>query len=615
MKIFFLTLFTSFSFLLFAQEYNVSIDLSKYKNDKVPVELSFSNFEFDSVVQYQMPAMVPGMYSISDYGRTIDTLIALDIEGDKLKLIRLDSNRWELFDAKQLDKLIYWVDDTFDDPRFKNIFEPGGTNFEENNFLINSFGIVGFIEGEEKHPYSIHVTHPKEMYGTSPMKRKAFSETEETFNADNYLQLCDSPIMYCIPDTASVLIGDTKVMVSIYSPSGNSNAELMMSKIEPTLRAQGEYLGGDLPVDDYAILIYMHSNRTNSENYGALEHSYSTVFSYPDYQFERISQSIVEVTSHEFFHIITPLAIHSEEIGDYNFIEPKMSKHLWLYEGVTEYASMRMQVMYDLISPDKFLDEIVKKINGASRYNDTLPFTVMSKGALDRYEDQYGNVYEKGALIGMCFDLLLLELSDGEYDIRQLMNELKEIYGIQNTFKDDEFFDVIADLSFSETREFFNRYVEGSEPLPLTEYLAFAGVIYHPEEIVFINTLGSISLSFDAEKNVIVISNLNLRNDFGEEMAYKEGDILYKLMGREITIDNYIEVLDHFYSLNSGDELIVEVKRENKRGKEKIKVLKGKIQKIEVENEMYLSWEFDPTEKQSDVRSSWLNKLFEPSLN
>ena len=49
--------------------------------------------------------------------------------------------------------------------------------------------------------------------------------------------------------------------------------------------------------------------------------------------------------------------------------------------------------------------------------------------------------------------------------------------------------------------------------------------------------------------------------------------------------------------------------------KEKIKVLKGKIQKIEVENDMYLSWEFDPTQKQLDVRSSWLNKLFEPSLN
>lgn len=615
MRVLFLALFSSFSFILFAQEYNVSIDLTKYKNDKIPIELSFSNFNLDSVVQYQMPAMVPGMYSISDFGRTIDSLVAIDKEGNNLKVIRLDSNRWKLFDADQLDKLVYWVDDTFDDIRFKNIFEPGGTNFEENNFLINSFGVVGFIEGEEKHPYSIHVIHPEEMYGTSPMKRKTFSEAEETFNANNYLQLCDSPIMYCIPDTASVLIGATKVIVSVYSPSGNSNAQLMMSKIEPTLRAQGEYLGGDLPVDNYVILIYMHSKRTNSGAMGALEHAYSTVFSYPDVSFERISQSIVDVTSHEFFHIITPLNIHSEEIGNYDFIEPKMSKHLWLYEGVTEYASMRMQVMYDLIDPDEFLDMILDKMHGASHYNDTLPFTLMSKGALDIYEDQYGNVYEKGALIGMCFDLLLLELSDGQYDIRQLLKELREIYGVDLSFKDEELFDVIADLSFSETREFFSRFVEGNEPLPIAEYLDYAGVLYHPEENVFINTMGSISLSFDAEKNVIIISNLNLRNDFAKEMGYKEGDVLYKIMDREITIDNYVEVLDYFYSLNSGDELVVEVKRENKRGKEKIKVLKGKIQKIEVKNEMYLSWEYFPTEKQLDIRSSWLNKLFEPSLN
>ena len=107
MRIFFLLLFTSFSFMTLAQEYNASIDLTKYSNDKIPVELKFSHFDFDSVVQYQMPAMVPGMYSISDFGRTIDSLVAIDKEGNNLKVIRLDSNRWKLFDADQLDKLVY----------------------------------------------------------------------------------------------------------------------------------------------------------------------------------------------------------------------------------------------------------------------------------------------------------------------------------------------------------------------------------------------------------------------------------------------------------------------------------------------------------------------------
>jgi predicted metalloprotease with PDZ domain len=36
------------------------------------------------------------------------------------------------------------------------------------------------------------------------------------------------------------------------------------------------------------------------------------------------------------FHIITPLSIHSKEIQDFDYNDPKMSQHLWMYEGVTD---------------------------------------------------------------------------------------------------------------------------------------------------------------------------------------------------------------------------------------------------------------------------------------
>jgi hypothetical protein len=36
--------------------------------------------------------------------------------------------------------------------------------------------------------------------------------------------------------------------------------------------------------------------------------------------------------SHEFFHILTPLNVHSKEIHDFDFNNPKMSALLWMYE-------------------------------------------------------------------------------------------------------------------------------------------------------------------------------------------------------------------------------------------------------------------------------------------
>ena len=48
----------------------------------------------------------------------------------------------------------------------------------------------------------------------------------------------------------------------------------------------------------------------------------------------------------------------------------------------------------------------------AEEFDDNLPFTELSLGALDLYADQYYNVYQKGALLGLALDLSLLELSD-----------------------------------------------------------------------------------------------------------------------------------------------------------------------------------------------------------
>jgi predicted metalloprotease with PDZ domain len=38
------------------------------------------------------------------------------------------------------------------------------------------------------------------------------------------------------------------------------------------------------------------------------------------------------------------LSIHSKEIQDFDYNDPKMSEHLWMYEGVTEYFANLFQI-------------------------------------------------------------------------------------------------------------------------------------------------------------------------------------------------------------------------------------------------------------------------------
>ncbi|CAN0507203.1 unnamed protein product, partial [Scytosiphon promiscuus] len=207
------------------------------------------------------------------------------------------------------------------------------------------------------------------------------------------------------------------------------------------LEAQRKYLGGTLPIKKYAFLIYLTDKPSKSGMMGALEHSYSSLYFLPEIDPKYLTQSIRDIAAHEFFHIVTPLSIHSEEIQYFDFIEPKMSEHLWMYEGVTEYFANHVQVSYGLLPPEEFIENIRTKLNQASAFNDTVPFTVMSREVLGKYKDQYGNVYEKGALIGLCLDIRLRELSDGKYGLRNVMLDLSKVYGKTKAFKDEELFD------------------------------------------------------------------------------------------------------------------------------------------------------------------------------
>jgi predicted metalloprotease with PDZ domain len=134
-----------------------------------------------------------------------------------------------------------------------------------------------------------------------------------------------------------------------------------------------------------------------------------------------------------------------------------------------------MPVKQGLIAPEEFFKTVEKKIRQAAAFRDDLALTALSQNAPD-LQDQYPNVYLKGALTGLCLDLLLRSQSAGKYGAQELLRDLAARYGPTRPFRDEELFDVIAELTGPETRAFFRRHVEGTEPLPLAGLLARAGI-------------------------------------------------------------------------------------------------------------------------------------------
>jgi predicted metalloprotease with PDZ domain len=129
-----------------------------------------------------------------------------------------------------------------------------------------------------------------------------------------------------------------------------------------------------------------------------------------------VGAGVTDIAAHEFFHVVTPLNIHSEIIEHFNFETPVPSQHLWLYEGTTEWAAHKMQLESGIKGPDAYLASVVGKIR-----SDRLQFDTtysLSKLARTSFSDsgqaQYSNIYQRGAVVAGLLDIKLLELSGGK---------------------------------------------------------------------------------------------------------------------------------------------------------------------------------------------------------
>ncbi len=588
--------------------YRFTLNLVQVQDDKIQVTLQTPIIQLAEII-YNIPKMIPGTYSVDNFGRYVSDFAAYDKQNRLLEAEKLDDNRWKIQNASQLAKITYWIDDTFQDlSPGHTIFEPAGTNIEVNqNFLINTHGFMGYFDNLKRLPYEVTILKPTNFFGSTALKAIKTSPTLDTYVVPDYMQLVDSPLMYNVPDTTVLKIGGAEVLVSVYSPSKLVTAHFVGATIRSTLEAQKNYLGGKLPVDRYAFLIYLADKPNKTGAYGALEHSYSSVYYMPETAPERIAQQIVSIAAHEFFHIVTPLSIHAEQIHDFDFNNPQMSRHLWLYEGVTEYAATHVQVNQKIIALDNYLNKLRAYIIGASRYNDTLPFTTMSQGVLETYAQEYGNVYQKGALIGLALDLKLRELSNGHYGVRNLMNSLATAYGKQKAFNDEELFDKIASLTYPEIREFFRQHVEGNKPLPYADLFKIVGLTYQPVAVEERVTLGPFRLNYDPESQKFVMEEVDGIGASSKKLALRSGDQLLAINKKTLTRETAPGVLEkEVYSHQPGDKIKILVGRPSKQGKIKFKKLTARLVKTTEEKKNVLTINPAATPQQKILRETWL---------
>lgn len=464
-----------------SDSFYVHINLNDRSDDTFKVEMYLSGLtESNNIIQFA--ATVPGTYDISNVGRFVENFQAFDENGNTIASGLLSTNQWELAEPTTVYKITYEVQETFDaDLSEYPIYAMAGTSIEDDHVLLNTPMVIGYPVGLKERDYFVSLSYPNNWtLGTALPVYKT-----NIFRATDFDHLADSPILLGNMTSTSKEVGGADINIHVYSAGSNITANQILGDVNQILLDAEAFLKV-LPTDQYDFLYHF-----GDVNAGALEHSKSSVYVLRDHPYEEVNYgpAIKSISAHEFFHVVTPLNIHSEIIADFNFAVPTPSQHLWLYEGVTEWASDFMQYRNGSMNLTDLLLEMRKKVSRDQSFDSNFSIQrIGSEAYTSAGGGQFGNIYNRGAFVISLLDIRLLELSNGTKGMREVVLELIDTFGPDQAFSEAGFFDTIVDMTYPEIEIFINDYIKGTETLPIEEYYNKIGIEYNEIDFSFIQS-------------------------------------------------------------------------------------------------------------------------------
>ncbi|NVB42988.1 M61 family metallopeptidase [Pseudenhygromyxa sp. WMMC2535] len=462
--------------------YTLSIPEPTTRYVHVHVELSDAHA---ASTELAMPAWAPGSYLIRDFGRHVYDVEAHALsDGAALGVERVDKQTWRVANAKQGFSLDYRV--------FADELSVRTSYVDDRFALLNGSSVLVYVVDELDRPAELEL-QPAAGWpvhtALDPLPHAQSDAAPLRYHAADYDELADSPLLLGEAQRAQFRVAGAAVEFVLLAPAG-TNAELdrLAADAEQIVRAFARTFNG-LPFSRYVFLLV-----ADPVGGGGLEHHDSAAMIVRPWIFSDASgyRRVQRLLAHEFFHLWNVKRIHDRVLGPFDYSEENYSQLLWFHEGFTETIETRALLRAGLVSPRAYVEELANAWTSyvAKPGRNYSAMTELSRDAWIKayqpaanYPETAISYYEKGNLIGVCLDLSL-RLRAAEHgrsgSIEGLFRRLWAGRDPSTNERAITFDDIVAAASAEageDMRPFFQRYVHGTEELPLPALLAQAGVL------------------------------------------------------------------------------------------------------------------------------------------
>jgi predicted metalloprotease with PDZ domain len=527
---------------------SVSISYTLEINDPVKhyfsVKININGLDDnDDYIDLLLPVWRPGRYLIFDF--------ASDVFGFRasagsviLKWRKMDKSRWRIFRNGYSDiEISYSV--------YANEFHLRTKGLDTNHGFVNGSAVFMYPEKYRHHPVILKVVPYSNWHVTTGLKNK--DSDPFLFHAPDYDYLIDCPLEIGRQDDFDFLAGDRKHTVSIFG-----KADYSKSRITNDFKRIIEWnhnFWGHIPYERYVFIIHC-----TPQSSGGTEHINSTVVGVRPSQFNSTDgyRDFLRLISHEFFHTWNVKQLKPAGLLPYDYTKENYTEELWIAEGATSYYDRLILVRTGLEQVGNFFNQIIGFVKddrnrpgnriqslAESSFDAWIKFWKRNPHAYDTECDYY----KKGSYVSMILDLEIRKSSENKYSLDDVFRYMYKNYALNETgYTNQDFISVSEKFAGRSLKEFFDRYLYGTEPIEWEKYLLYAGLELTADDTTIASVLGIRTSNKDGK---IIVDDV-LKGSSAFDAGIFPGDQIIALDGKTMP---YEEMESKLQGLKEDDNI------------------------------------------------------------
>lgn len=504
-----------------------------------------------------LPAWIPGSYMIREFSRNIVSIRA-ECDGKPVALAKLDKHSWQAAPCDGALTVEYDV--------YAWDLSVRAAHLDQQHGFFNGTSVFLSVLGQEAEPHEVNIVQPKDAacrnwrVATTLPELKAKRYGFGSYQAANYDELIDHPVEMGDFALATFKAHGVPHDIVVTGKVPNLDLDRLCRDLKAICETQIAFFepkSKKAPMDRYVFM-----TMAVGDGYGGLEHRASTALICARADLPTTASTstgigdgylkFLGLCSHEYFHTWNVKRIKPAAFAPYQLEAESYTPLLWLFEGFTSYYDDLMLVRAGLIDEAAYFKLLGKTVNSVLRGSGRNKQSVADSSfdAWGKYYRQDENApnaivsyYTKGSLIALALDLTLRSKSGGEKSLDDVMLALWQRYGrdfYQGKARGVTPAEVEAlfdEISGTRMKPFFERYIRGTDDVPLARLLAPFGVKYS-----------------DVRKGEKPSLDVNLASDAklaqvhqggaAHQAGLSAGDVLVALDGLRVTGSN----LDHLLS-------------------------------------------------------------------